>query len=107
MNSTEAALLVVDDNEENRYTLMRRLNRVMVRETSIGVNTFPSGHVAGALATAIAVGEVSPELTLWFLTAAALITLASVLGRYHYAADAAAGALVTLTAWGLVRGIWG
>jgi CheY-like chemotaxis protein len=27
VNATEAALLVVDDNEDNRYTLTRRLDR--------------------------------------------------------------------------------
>ena len=91
---------------DRRPLLMRRLNRLQVQTTSIGVNTFPSGHVAGALATAIAVSEVLPTLAPWLLAVVAAIATAAVLGRYHYFVDAVAGAWLTLVAWALVRGLW-
>ena len=85
---------------------MRRMNRLQVNSVSIGVNTFPSGHVAGALATAIAVSEVLPAFAPWLLIVVAAIAIAAVLGRYHYFVDAVAGTSLTLLAWALVRGIW-
>lgn len=91
---------------EQRPLLLRGVNRFMVRNTSIGVNTFPSGHVAGALATAIAVSEVIPAMAPWLLAIVLIIALAAVLGRYHYFVDAVAGAVLTLTEWGLLRLFW-
>ena len=91
---------------ERRPLMLRHVNRFMVKNTSIGVNTFPSGHVAGALATAIAVSEVMPALAPWLLAMALTIAAASVLGRYHYVIDAVAGAALALLAWGLVELLW-
>jgi membrane-associated phospholipid phosphatase len=91
---------------EHRKLFMRRMNRLQVDAVSIGVNTFPSGHVAGSLATAIAVSEVMPALTPWLLGVVAAISIAAVLGRYHYFIDAVAGAVLTLVAWLVVRGFW-
>lgn len=91
---------------ERRPLLLRHVNRFMVKHTSIGVNTFPSGHVAGALATAIAVAEVQPGLWPWMFGGALLITIASVVGRYHYFVDAVAGATLTLAAWGVISALW-
>jgi membrane-associated phospholipid phosphatase len=90
---------------DRRPLLMRRLNRLQVQTTSIGVNTFPSGHVAGALATAIAVSEVLPAFAPWLLAIVAAIAIAAVLGRYHYFVDAVAGAVLTLVAWALVSAL--
>ena len=87
---------------ERRPLLLRHVNRFMVKNTSIGYNTFPSGHVAGSFATAIAVSEVVPALAPWMFAIAAAITAASVLGRYHYFVDAAAGAALTLAAWAVM-----
>jgi membrane-associated phospholipid phosphatase len=91
---------------DRRPLLMRRLNRLQVNTVSIGVNTFPSGHVAGALATAIAVAEVVPASAPWLIAVAAGIAVAAVLGRYHYFIDAVMGALLTLVAWALVTAMW-
>jgi membrane-associated phospholipid phosphatase len=91
---------------DRRTLVMRRLNRLQVDMTSIGVNTFPSGHVAGALATAIAVSEVIPALAPFLLAIVVVIAVAAVLGRYHYLVDAVAGAVWTLVAWVVVRGLW-
>jgi membrane-associated phospholipid phosphatase len=84
-----------------RPLLIRRLNQWQVRTTSIGVNTLPSGHVAGALATAIVVSEVLPAYTPWLFAIALTITIAAVLGRYHYFVDAVTGAVLALISWAL------
>jgi len=88
---------------DRRPLFMRRMNRLQVRTVSIGVNTFPSGHVAGAFATAIAVAEVVPAWTFWLLAFAAAIAVAAVIGRYHFFIDAACGAALTLFCWFLLR----
>lgn len=91
---------------DRRPLFMRHMNRLQVSTVSIGVNTFPSGHVAGALATAIAIAEVIPAWTPWLLGVVAAIAVAAVLGRYHFFIDAVAGALLTLVSWIVVRGLW-
>ena len=82
--------------------LLRRLNLAVLSRGSIQVNTVPSGHAAGAVATALAVGSVMPVAGAVFLGLAALIVLATVLGRYHYVVDSVLGVLVALAAWSLV-----
>ena len=91
---------------DRRGLFMRRMNALQVNTVSIGVNTFPSGHVAGSLATALAVSDVIPALAPWLLAVAAAIAIAAVLGRYHYVIDGVAGAGLTLVAWILVRVLW-
>lgn len=86
-----------------RGLTLRRLNLFMVRRTSIGVNTFPSGHVAGALATALAVSEALPALRTPMMAGAGLIAVSTVIGRYHYAVDAIAGATLTAAIWTIMQ----
>lgn len=88
---------------DRRRFVMRDVNQSMVRTTSIGANTFPSGHVAGSLAAAIAVAEVVPGLAVPMFIGAGLISVSTVVGRYHYAVDAIAGVALTLTAWMAMR----
>jgi len=71
----------------------------MVEHLSIGVNTFPSGHAAASLGVALAVIGVLPWTGAVLLGLAAGISVACVVGRYHYAADVAAGALVAMALW--------
>lgn len=87
---------------EGRNLTLRRLNLSVLRYASIQVNTFPSGHAAGAFATALAVASLLPWAGVPFALAALSIAVASVLGRYHYAADSILGALLALAAWALV-----
>jgi membrane-associated phospholipid phosphatase len=68
---------------------------------SHGWNTFPSGHVAVAVAAAVSVAAVSPAAGVLFLIVAAGITVGSVTGRYHYVVDALTGVLVAVAAWAL------
>jgi membrane-associated phospholipid phosphatase len=83
-------------------TPIRRLNHGIVNRASIQANTVPSGHAAGALATALAVGSTMPVAGTVFLVLAASIAVATVLGRYHYVVDTVLGVLVAIAASTLV-----
>jgi membrane-associated phospholipid phosphatase len=83
---------------DRRQLTLRRLNLRVLRRLSIQTNTFPSGHAAGALAAAAAVGLMLPLSGLVIGAVAISIAVASVVGRYHYAADALAGTLVAVAA---------
>jgi membrane-associated phospholipid phosphatase len=73
---------------------IRRLNLKVLGVASIQLNTFPSGHAAASVATALAVGARLPVVGVALGLLALGITIGSVAGRYHYAADAVAGALL-------------
>jgi hypothetical protein len=85
-----------------RRALVRRLNLRIAERASIQANTLPSGHAAGAVATALAVGSTMPAAGGVFLAIAVSIAVAAVLGRYHYAVDSALGVLVAVLAWAVV-----
>ena len=75
---------------------------LMVENLTIRANTFPSGHVAGSLAVALAVIGVMPRTGLLFLVLAASIAVACVVGRYHYVVDVLAGIALTVVIWTVV-----
>ena len=81
---------------------VRRLSLHVLGAGSIGVNTIPSGHAAGSVAVALAVGSVMPRAGAVYILLAASITVATVLGRYHYVVDSVLGVLVALAAWAVV-----
>ena len=74
----------------------------MTDRFTIRVNTFPSGHVAGSLAVALAVGSVLPAIGAALLLLALAIAVACVVGRYHYIIDAVAGALLAIVICAIV-----
>ena len=79
--------------------LVRQLNLTVLDRASVKWNTFPSGHTAASLATALVVGAHIP-LAGWVLGFIAVsIAVGSVVGRYHYAADAIVGALIAVAAF--------
>ena len=78
---------------------VRRFNVRLLGATSIDVNTFPSGHAAEALAAALLVIDAPPPVVVGMLIVAAAVSTGAVLGRYHFAADAAAGWLVAIMVW--------
>jgi hypothetical protein len=84
--------------------LLRRLNLTILRHGSIQVNTVPSGHAAGSFAVALSVASALPPAGWVFLGLATAITLATVLGRYHYLADSVLGVIVALGVWVAVGG---
>jgi len=82
-----------------RPVAVRRLNEFILKYGRVQVNTFPSGHAAGALATGLAVAAVSPAAGWAFGLLAVGIVAGSIVGRYHYAADSLAGLLLAVAAW--------
>lgn len=75
-------------------TRVRRLSAFMVRNATIGVNTFPSGHVAVSLAAALAVFSSMPLTGCVLFVLAASVGVACIVGRYHYVVDVLAGAVL-------------
>ena len=82
---------------------MRSINVRLLDRFSHGWNTFPSGHVAIAIAAALSTMSVSPRAGSAFLLVAIGVFVGAVSGRYHYAVDAAAGAVVGVAAWAMTR----
>jgi membrane-associated phospholipid phosphatase len=80
---------------------LRRANLWLLGNYGIQACIFPSGHVAAVTATALAVHARRSRLGALFLVAAASVAVATVLLRYHYAADALAGVLVGCAAFAI------
>ena len=78
---------------------IRTLNMAVLNRASVQWNTFPSGHTAASMATALAVGSDMPFAGMILGVVAVSIASGSVVGRYHYAADALAGAAVAVLAF--------
>jgi len=87
-------------------TVFRRFNLGLLGHYGIHTSVFPSAHVSGSMAAAFAMIRLLPERK-WIgrglLILATLIAIATVYGRYHYAADAAAGLAVALLAEAVSR----
>lgn len=83
---------------------IRRLNVALLDRASVQWNTFPSGHTGASVAAALAVAGDMPVAGVVFGGIALSIAIASVVGRYHYAADALAGAAVAVFAFLIVNG---
>ena len=87
---------------DRRALRVRHLNLWVLKHTSIQANTVPSGHVAGAFATALALAASAPIAATVFGTIALSIAAASVLGRYHYLTAAWLGLLVAVATWAVM-----
>jgi membrane-associated phospholipid phosphatase len=74
--------------------VLRRINESVLDRASVQANTLPSGHVAGAVATALGVWPVSATAGAILLVVAAMIAVAAIAGRYHYVVDCVSGAVV-------------
>lgn len=85
-------------------TIFRRFNWGLLGGYGIHTSVFPSAHVAAAFAAAFAIRRVLAGKR-WVCRAlavlAVLIAAATVYGRYHYLADAAAGFAIAVAAAGL------
>ena len=78
---------------------LRSMNRWITDHASIRVNSFPSGHVASALAVALVLlGEI-PVAGVLFLCIAGSIGLSSLVLAYHYLADVTLGAGLAVLSW--------
>lgn len=88
--------------EPPRALPVRALNLAIANHASIRANTLPSGHAAGAFAVALAVGSTMPAAGAVFMLLAISISIAAVVGRYHYAVDSVLGVLLAFLVWALV-----
>lgn len=84
-------------------TQVRGWNERLLEVVSVKANTFPSGHVAVALAVALVVLDLLPVAGVVFVPVALLIAAATVVRRYHYTADAALGLVVGVVCWAGTR----
>jgi membrane-associated phospholipid phosphatase len=80
----------------------RVMNLWILKYGSIQAISFPSAHVASALAIALVLLHFLPIAGVIFLVIAFWIAVAAVAGRYHYALDVLLGAVLTL----IVYGVW-
>lgn len=92
-----------EDTLVHARSRIRNLNLELLGRASIQLNTFPSGHAATAVATALAVGARLPLVGLMLGLIALGILGSSVLGRYHYAADTLSGAVLALVGFVVSR----
>lgn len=80
-------------------TPVRELNLWLVSDFGIHSSVFPSAHVSSAFSAAWALFAFLPERKAYgwgMLTYAVSVAVATVYGRYHYAADAVAGFAISL-----------
>jgi len=94
---------ILERKVESASRTLHRAVSLMLEHFTIRANTFPSGHVAGSLAVAFAVAEVSPSIGIALLPLAISIAIATVVGRYHYVIDGIAGAVLAVAVWTLAR----
>ena len=74
----------------------RVFNLWILKHGSIGAISFPSAHVASALAVSLVLLHYLPLAGAIFLFVTFWIAVAAVVGGYHYAVDVVLGALLTL-----------
>jgi membrane-associated phospholipid phosphatase len=74
----------------------RIFNRWILKRGSIHAISFPSAHVASAFAIALVFLRYALPVGVVFLVVAVLISLAAVVGRYHYVLDVLLGAATAL-----------
>lgn len=85
----------------NLMTPIRALNLFLVNGYGIHSSVFPSAHVSSAFSAAWALLLALPEkkrFGIGMLIYAVSVSIATIYGRYHYAADVAAGFSVSLLA---------
>jgi membrane-associated phospholipid phosphatase len=88
------------------HTIFRDFNLWLVGGYGIHTSVFPSAHVSGVFAAALAMTYLLPGRRVLigvYWTYACFVAIATVYGRYHYAVDAAAGIAVAALAFVLAR----
>ncbi|MCX6599341.1 MAG: phosphatase PAP2 family protein [Acidobacteria bacterium] len=84
--------------------IFRKINLWVLDHLDIATSVFPSGHVAVAFSSAFGLRRALPErpgLSRAAFAAALLVFVATVYGRYHYAADGLASMAIVACVWGL------
>lgn len=95
---TTPRLFAHDFYHPDSQCVLRRLNFWLLGRFAGSGGVFPSGHVAGVTAIALSVWRRSHLWGVVFTIAAASIAAATVIERYHYLADALAGAFIAFVA---------
>jgi hypothetical protein len=83
-------------------TRLRRVNVALMRRMSTEMNTVPSGHAAEGIAVVLALAGPAPRAALALLPLGLAVAAGSVVGRYHFAADALAGFVVAIAVWAVL-----
>ena len=86
-------------------TRVGALNRGILDRASIQAITFPSGHVASAMAAALVLLRLEPAVGAIFLWIAISIAAATIIGGYHYAADVLLATAIAVLAFAITLGI--
>lgn len=76
------------------------------RHTTTELNSFPSGHSAGAIAAARAVSREFPEMGTAVVGVAIVVALCQIPRCAHYPSDVAAGLAIGLASEALVDQLW-
>jgi membrane-associated phospholipid phosphatase len=82
--------------------VMRQINMAILGNYGIHSSVFPSAHVSSAFSAAWALLVILPQrrwIGCTFAAYGVCVSIATIYGRYHYAADAAAGLAVSLVAF--------
>ncbi|MCU1294852.1 MAG: hypothetical protein JWP08_3702 [Bryobacterales bacterium] len=85
-------------------TVLRQMNLAILRTATIHVGVFPSAHVSSAFSAAWGMFLILPRKKVFGWTSllyAVSVSIATIYGRYHYAADVLAGFAVSLGAGSL------
>ncbi|MBZ5631770.1 MAG: phosphatase PAP2 family protein [Acidobacteriia bacterium] len=94
------------ENLPTIVTFLRRVNLWIAVNFDIHSSVFPSAHVSSALAAAWGLVEILPTRRWigWTMAVYGLcVAIATVYGRYHYAADAVAGIAISFLGLAAVR----
>jgi membrane-associated phospholipid phosphatase len=83
------------------HTRLGALNREILGGAGIQAITFPSGHVASAMAAALVLLRLDLWVGLLFLWIALSIAAATIVGGYHYAADVLLALAIALLVFGV------
>ena len=79
-------------------TRVSAANALVLQRVSHQLNTFPSGHVAVAVAAAAVVVSIFPAAGMLIMFVAIAIAVGAVIGKYHYVADVWWGVVVAAVA---------
>jgi membrane-associated phospholipid phosphatase len=98
-----------DQDLPNYVWLSRKLNCWLLDHLDISTSVFPSGHVAVAFSCVYGLVRAVPGRRLVWgsaLVMAFAVWVATIYGRYHYAADGLASVAVATLAWLVADWIW-
>ena len=97
-------ILFPTENLPHVITALRRFNLFILGRYSIHASVFPSAHVSSAFSAAWGLLYTIPKRPIFGWTMAfygVCVSIATVYGRYHYAADALAGFAMSMVALAL------